>query len=93
MKKLFLFLFFVSNVVCAEEWLEAPNKLGGKILLLQSKCSSKADETGRTVIGTGGTGKNIMGCWYYFSDMVHVVWEDGSTYSYPKEIFYIKQKP
>ena len=92
MKKLIFFCVLLANPVFAEEWLEAPNKLGGKILLLQSKCSSASNETGRTVIGTGGDGKNIMGCWYYFSDMVHVVWNDGSTYSYPKDIFIYKQK-
>jgi len=86
-------LLLVAGIANAEEWLEAPNRLGGKILLLQSKCSSKPDETGRTVIGTGGTGKNIMGCWYYFSDMVHVVWYDGSIYSYPADIFVARSKP
>ena len=87
MKKLLIALLLLSGNASADEWLEAPNQLGGKLLLLKAKCSSKPDETGRLILGTGGNGKNIRGCWYFFSDMIHVVWDDGTTYSYPKDMF------
>jgi hypothetical protein len=44
------------------------------------------------VIATGSNGKNVNGCWYYFADMIHVVYQDGSTYSYDISIFKVKER-
>jgi hypothetical protein len=65
----------------AEEWMEMANQAGGKILLLNGKCSSKNSE-GRMVIATTPTGANINGCWYFFAEMIHIVWDSGSTSSF-----------
>ena len=87
MKKYILALMIVCPIVFAGEWLESGNKDGGKILLLSNKCSDKSDDTGRYVIASTASGKSISGCWYFFADMIHVVWVDGTTYSYRKEVF------
>jgi hypothetical protein len=77
----------------AEEWMEMPNQAGGKILLLSGKCSSKSNNDGRMVIATTPAGANVNGCWYFFAEMVHIVWEGGSTSSFPLNDFsYRKSK-
>jgi hypothetical protein len=77
----------------AEEWMEMPNQAGGKILLLNGKCSSKSSSEGRMVIATTPTGGNINGCWYFFAEMIHIVWDSGSTSSFsPNDFSYRKSK-
>ena len=87
MKKLIFFCVFLANLAHAEEWLEGRNDAGGKLILMQTKCEDKPDKSGRLILGTSSNGKTIRGCWYLFTDMIHVVWFDGTTYSYPKEMF------
>jgi hypothetical protein len=73
MKKFLLMFLLACSTAQAETWFEMPNKAGGKILLLTQKCSSSE---GRMVIATTPEGTNVNGCWYYFADMVHIVWKD-----------------
>ncbi len=89
MKKLLTILLLVCSTAYAETWGETRNGLGGKILLTMTKCDGKTD--GRIVISTNPTGTNISGCWYYFADMVHVVWTDGTTSSYDANVFALKE--
>ena len=89
MKKLIFLCVLLANLAHADEWLEMPNKAGGKILLLNSKCSGK--ETARMVIATTPEGDNVNGCWYFFADMIHIVWQGGQTSSFnPKDFTYRK---
>ena len=77
----------------AEEWMEMPNQAGGKILLLNGKCSSKSGNEGRVVIATTPAGSNVNGCWYFFAEMIHIVWDSGSTSSFALNDFsYRKSK-
>lgn len=76
MKKLLWSLVLVACSVQAETWFEMPNKAGGKIMLLMQKCSGS---DGRMVIATTPDGTNANGCWYYFADMVHIVWTDSGN--------------
>jgi hypothetical protein len=77
----------------AEEWMEMPNQAGGKILLLNGKCSSKSGNEGRVVIATTPAGANVNGCWYFFAEMIHIVWDSGSTSSFALNDFsYRKSK-
>ena len=77
----------------AEEWMEMPNQAGGKILLLNGKCSSKSGNEGRVVIATTPAGSNVNGCWYFFAEMIHIVWDSGSTSSFlPNDFSYRKSK-
>lgn len=89
MKKLLWSLVLVACSVQAEEWMETQNNAGGKILFTQAKC----DGRGRMVIATMPDGDTVHGCWYYFSEMVHVVWTDarvrGKTSAFdPKTLSY-----
>jgi hypothetical protein len=91
MKKLLLLLLFYSPfTLAAEKWFEMPNEAGGKILLLDSKCENS--ENGKLVIATSPKGNNLHGCWYYFSEMVHIVWKNGTTTSYNGNDFTFREK-
>lgn len=74
MKKLIILLLMCSSAH-AETWFEMPNKSGGKIILTLGKCTNKDS---RVVIATAPDGSNATGCWYYFADMVHIIWNDGA---------------
>jgi hypothetical protein len=88
-----LLLALWCGSVQAEEWMEMPNQAGGKILLLNGKCNSKSGSEGRVVIATTPTGANVNGCWYFFAEMIHIVWDSGSTSSFSLNDFsYRKSK-
>ncbi len=92
-KKILLACSLLAGHAQADEWLETINEAGGKILFLQVKCP---DAEGKLVIATTPSGNTVNGCWYYFSDMVHVVWTDepmrGKTSAFePKTLVYRKQ--
>lgn len=92
MKKLLLMALLVAGVSHAEEWFETQNEAGGRILFLSSTCTESTQ--GRMVIATMRDGSTVHGCWYYFADMVHVVWigQGGRTSAYdPKTLTYRKQ--
>jgi hypothetical protein len=90
MKKLILMLALVATAAQAETWLEMPNEAGGKIILMQDKCQGKNE--GRFVIATTPKGDNVMGCWWYFSDMIHIVWNNGRTSSFEPSSFTAREK-
>ncbi len=92
MKKLLLSLLLVASCAHAERWLEMPNNAGGKILLLESKCNTDKDSSGKLVIATTPQGANVHGCWYYFADMIHVAWKSGESSSFSPNDFTAKQK-
>jgi hypothetical protein len=43
------------------------------------------------VIATTPNGDNYAGCWFFFADMVHVVWDNGKTSSFDPNTFKIKE--
>lgn len=91
MKKLIFFCVLLANPAFAEEWMETVNEAGGKILFLNYLCPDST--TGRKVIATMRDGGTVHGCWYFFADMVHVVWvgQGGRTSAYdPKTLSYKK---
>lgn len=89
MKKIAFILLMMSGMALAETWLEMPNEAGGKILLLSGNCSG---DRGKIVIATTPKGTNINGCWYYFADMIHIVWQNGQTSSFNPSDFTPRQK-
>lgn len=91
MKKLILCFALLAGIAHADEWMETNNEAGGKILFLPQKCSGT--ETGRMVIANARDGTTMHGCWYYFAEMVHVVWtgQGGKTSAFdPKTLIYKK---
>jgi len=92
MKKFLLLLTLLCATAQAETWFEMPNKVGGKILLLSQKCSGNE---GKMVIATSPQGTNANGCWFYFADMVHIVWLDGGeikTSTFDPRDFQMKER-
>ena len=86
-----LLALLLCGAAHAEEWMEMPNEAGGKILFLSNLCAEST--TGRKVIATMKDGGTVHGCWYYFADMVHVVWigQGGKTSAFdPKFLVYRK---
>lgn len=88
MKKIILMLVLVCSTAYADKWAEMKNNAGGKIILTTTECRSGK---GRMVIATTPQGDSINGCWYYFSDMVHVVWDNGKTSSFEPDDFTYKE--
>ncbi len=91
MKKVLIGLMLVCGMAHADEWMETNNEAGGKILFLPTKCAG--NDTGRTVIASGRDGSTLHGCWFYFAEMVHVVWtgQGGKTSAFdPKTLTYKK---
>jgi len=85
-KKLFVALLLTVGIAHAEEWLEATNKDGGKILLFTSRCSEQYPNL-RLMMTSTRQGQTFYGCWAYFSEQVHVTYQDGTSYMYDPAIF------
>lgn len=90
MKRILTALLMMPLMAGAEQWFEMPNQAGGKILLLTSDCGK--DLSGKLVVSTMPSGENITGCWYFFAEMVHVVWEGGKTSSFEPRMFTPKER-
>lgn len=90
MKKLLLCLLLMTGCAHAEQWFEMPNNAGGKIMLLESSCGKT--ENGKLVIATTPAGDNVMGCWYYFAEMVHIAWDNGKSSSFKPTDFTARKK-
>lgn len=88
MKKLLAITLMIPMLAHAERWLEMPNNAGGKIILTEYKCPD--NDKGRLAIATKKDGKTAEGCWFYFTEMVHVVWNDGLRYTYDPNSFVAK---
>ena len=88
MKKFIILLMLISGTANAEQWFEMPNKAGGKMVLLTTKCSDT--ESGRIVISTTPEGYTTNGCWWYFAEMVNIVWKSGNTSSFEGTAFTLK---
>lgn len=89
MKKILLILCLLPTFALAkEQWLEMRNNAGGKILLLLQKCD---DDQGRMAIATTSEGISFNGCWYYFSEMIHIVWKHGKTSSFEPKEFTVRE--
>jgi hypothetical protein len=95
MKKLLIALLLVAGVAHAqEEWWESENESGGKIVLLSYDCTSRPEaKTLKRMYAAHKNGQTYWGCWNFWSDMVHVVYDDGKSYTYNPEWFVRKTKP
>ena len=85
MKKLLIILCLFIATAHAEEWFEMPNQAGGKIILLTGKCIGK--NGGNFVISTTPSGETVNGCWYFFANMVHIIWDNGDKSSFSPTSF------
>ena len=86
MKKLLaVAMLLASSMSYADEWLEASNKAGGRILLFKAECTEL--KGWRVMLSTLPNSKSIRGCWSYLAKEVQVRYDDGELYSYPSSIF------
>lgn len=95
MKKLLIGLVLVSNLACAqEEWWESSNESGGRIVLLNYECVSRPEaQTLKRMYSAHKNGQTWWGCWNYWADHIHVVYDDGKSYTYNPDLFVRKTKP
>lgn len=89
MHKFILALLFITPFAYAERWLESTNDAGGKIILLQTNCDNSGN--GKLILASAPAGQTIRGCWYYFAEMVQVVYTDGTIYTYDPKNFIVKE--
>jgi hypothetical protein len=86
MKYLFVLLALIAAIPAhAERWLEAPNKTGGKIVLLAYECASQ--KNWRRAAATSPGSQTVWGCWSVIAGDVHIVYDDSSSYTYPTDFF------
>lgn len=85
MKKIALALVLAAGFAQADEWLEAVNKTGGKVILSQVRCEDKKE--GRVVMSTTENEPTLFGCWWFIADQIHIRWSDNSIYTYSPKIF------
>lgn len=79
----------ISITALADSWA-MPNKAGGEIIITTRDCPKQKGLLRAYNYGSGG--KLMEGCWTVLDERVHVIWEDGSRYTYPLESFYVKSK-
>ena len=92
MKKLILCLLLANPIFSyAEEWMETLNEAGGKILFLSFKCAENG--TGKQVLSSRPSGSTIKGCWYFYSNMVHVIWESGNVSIFDPQTLNYRKSP
>lgn len=89
MKKIIALLMLVPALAHAERWFEMKNNAGGKIILTEYKCEGSKE--GKLAIATTDTGKSLDGCWFYFVDMVHVVWKTGDKSTFEPKDFVARE--
>lgn len=89
MKRLLLIAALAAAPAFADTWA-MPNKAGGEIVLTDRNCAKSSKLLEAYNYGQGG--KIMNGCWTVFDEMVQVVWEDGTRYTYPLSEFYVKSK-
>ena len=74
----------------AADTYEIPNKSGGKIVLEEYVCIGKGGkryEKLKSMFTVSPSGRRISGCWYYSDGYVHVMYSDGTEYTYPANEF------
>ena len=89
MKRLLLIAVLAAAPAIADTWA-MPNKAGGEIVLTDRSCDKSPKLLEAYNYGQGG--KIMAGCWTVFDEMVQVIWEDGSRYTYPLSSFYVKSR-
>jgi hypothetical protein len=94
MKKLLTLLLIVSSFAYADEWFEGLNQSGGKIVLLTDPCSPRPNaKTLRRMYAAHANGKTLWGCWNFWNESIHVIYDDGESYTYDPNIFVYKKRP
>ena len=89
MKRLLLIAALTAAPAMADTFA-MPNQAGGEIVITDRKCTDKDGRGLLEAYNYSSGGRMLQGCWTVIDGMVHVVWFDGTRYSYPIENFYKK---
>lgn len=87
MKRLLLIAAVASTPALADSWA-MPNQAGGEIVVTDRACPGYKNLS--EAYNYGGTGKYMSGCWAIIDGMIHIMWDDGSRFTYPMDAFYQK---
>lgn len=89
MKKLIIAaLLCAPHIANAEAWA-ATSKGGGQIVITDTECyfNGKPYKSMKQSYVRTTAGQTLYGCWAYIDPLVHVVYEDNTTYTYPLTAF------
>lgn len=74
MNKAFIFIAAMLPCVAAAQTFEMQNEGGGKIVIaMDRKCKNHKDL--HHAFTYHSNGRYAEGCWAYFDDLIHVVWD------------------
>lgn len=90
MKALLAVLLASISITALADSYAMPNKAGGEIVITTRECPKEKRLLRAYNYESGG--KVMEGCWTVLDERVHVVWSDGTRYTYPLDAFYIKSK-
>jgi hypothetical protein len=79
----------VSISAWADSWA-MPNKAGGEIVITTRDCPRQKGLLRAYNYIPGGQMQE--GCWTVLDERVHVVWFDGTKYTYPLDAFHVLSK-
>ena len=88
MKKLFAILMFVSFNAYADAWY-IENKLNGQIVITDTVCYMHGQkyESLKSGYARSPDGRTLNSCWYFSDNIIHMIYEDNVTYTYPAKSF------
>ena len=88
MKGLLAVLLAGLSISVLADSYATPNKNGGEIVITDKPC--KGYKNLRYAYSYSDTGKTFSGCWSLIDDRVHLIYDDGTVYTYSAESFYKK---
>lgn len=88
MKALLAVLLASISITALADSYAMPNKNGGEIVITDRAC--KGYKNLRFAYSYSDTGKTFNGCWTIIDDRVHLIYDDGTVYTYPASGFYKK---
>jgi hypothetical protein len=90
MKRLLAVLLASVSLTALADTFAMPNQAGGEIVLSDRACSDKKGKGLSEAYNYSSGGRYMEGCWTVIDGMVHVVWFDGTRYTYSIDSFYKK---
>ena len=84
MKNLLAAVLLLATIPANAEAWAAKNKSGGEIIITDAVCEFKGVtyKTMRKGLTRSPAGDTLFSCWYYADNLVYVLYDDGTTYTY-----------
>lgn len=89
MKNLLAAVLLVASIPANAEAWAAKNKSGGEIIITDAVCEFKGVtyKTMRKGLARSSAGDTLFACWYYADNLVYVMYDDATTYTYEINAF------